>query len=60
MTQVCTACGRVYDDERQWTICPHGPLGFPLADYCPICDTLKSRHGPCQHQQLVEDTLLEK
>ena len=47
----CSGCGRVYDDAAQWTICPHGPLGFRHDEYCPRCDTLKSVHGPCPHQR---------
>lgn len=51
MVNTCTVCKRNYDDEKQWTICPHGPLDRPLRDYCPRCDTLASVHGPCCHQQ---------
>ena len=47
----CERCGRGYNDEHQWTICPHSPLGFGVNDYCPRCDTLKTVHGPCRHQQ---------
>lgn len=50
----CDKCGRRYDDAQQWTICPHGPLEFPIDDYCPKCDTLKSIHGMCQHQEEAE------
>jgi DnaJ-class molecular chaperone len=47
----CETCYREYDDEEQWTTCPHGPLGFGVSDYCLKCDTLKTVHGPCRHQQ---------
>lgn len=30
----CPNCGRNYDDEHCWTICPHGPLWAPLDSYC--------------------------
>ncbi len=50
----CEQCGRGYDDVNRWTICPHSPLGFPIDDLCPKCDTLKSVHGPCRHQQEKE------
>jgi hypothetical protein len=50
MTIKCNLCGRFYDDACRWTICPHGPLGFPHDDYCPRCDTLKTVHGLCRHQ----------
>jgi len=46
----CIRCGRNYDDENCWTLCPHGPLEYHLDDYCYKCDTLKSIHGPCKHQ----------
>jgi len=47
----CSICGRYYDDARCWTICPHGPLEFPLGSYCPRCDTVVEIHGKCEHQQ---------
>lgn len=50
----CDKCGRVYDDATRWTICPHSPLGYPVDDLCPRCDTLKSVHGPCPHQLAKE------
>lgn len=59
MNVVCDNCRRLYDDENRWTICPHGPLGFPPDDYCPNCDTLKSIHGPCIHQQSRENAVQE-
>ena len=49
----CDKCERLYDDAEQWTICPHGPLGYPHDSYCRKCDTIKEVHGLCQHQ--VED-----
>jgi hypothetical protein len=51
MTVQCDKCGRFYDDAECWTLCPHGPLAFPLNDYCYKCDTLRSIHGRCRHQQ---------
>lgn len=50
MRVTCNKCGRGYDDAEQWTICPHSPLGMPIDDLCPKCDTLRSVHGPCTHQ----------
>jgi hypothetical protein len=50
MLVTCNTCRRVYDDAQSWTICPHGPIGFALTDYCPKCDTLRSVQGPCRHQ----------
>jgi hypothetical protein len=50
----CMTCTRTYDDEHCWTICPHSPLGHPVDDLCPICDTLRSVHGPCVHQQAAD------
>lgn len=50
MYRKCETCGRGYDDEVQNTICPHPPLGFGAASYCPKCDTLKEVHGACGHQ----------
>lgn len=52
----CEKCERLYDDEGQWTICPHGPIEFPVDDYCPRCDTLKSVHGSCVHQDIAVET----
>lgn len=26
MLRRCESCKRVYDDARQWTVCPHRPL----------------------------------
>lgn len=49
----CMKCNRSYDDSNQWTICPHSPLGQPIDDYCPKCDTLRSIHGPCKHQYIM-------
>ena len=46
----CQDCNRIYDDATRWTICPHSPLGMPINDLCPVCDTLQSIHGPCKHQ----------
>lgn len=51
MRTLCPKCNRTYDDAEQWTICPHTPLGYPVFDLCPRCDTLESVHGPCIHQQ---------
>lgn len=32
-------CGRVYDDTKSWTICPHNPLDVAAdAVYCRRCD----------------------
>lgn len=53
----CEKCGRNYDDAKCWTICPHGPLWAGLSDYCPRCDTVKSLHGPCPHQQRKEHAM---
>lgn len=50
MQVVCPKCNRVYDDANRWTMCPHTPLECAVDDLCPECDTLKSVHGPCQHQ----------
>lgn len=50
MMQFCEKCKRFYDDAQRWTICPHSPLGRPVNDLCPKCDTLRSVHGPCEHQ----------
>lgn len=44
MYTYCEKCRRGYDDAGQWTICPHSPLGGPIDDLCPKCDTLYSRH----------------
>ena len=30
----CEKCYSFYNDENQWTICPHGPLWAPLNAYC--------------------------
>lgn len=51
MWQVCVECKRQYNDESCWTICPHGPLYEPLCDYCPYCDIVVSRYGPCRHMK---------
>jgi hypothetical protein len=51
MIVLCLKCGRYYDDAVCWTICPHGPLEHGLDEYCPKCDTIISRHGPCVHQK---------
>lgn len=59
MIIVCERCGRYYDDSVRWTICPHGPLGFSPEDYCPKCDTLKSVHGSCEHQQEGTFTIID-
>jgi hypothetical protein len=56
----CDKCNRWNDDTARWTICPHSPLGHPTDDLCPKCDTLRSRHGPCQHQQPKKETILIK
>ncbi len=53
MNVQCDSCRRVYDDAERWTICPHSPLGGPIDDLCPQCDTLASRQGPCHHQVLL-------
>jgi hypothetical protein len=50
MWVTCETCHREYDDAKCWTICPHGPIEWPLTDYCPKCDTVKSLHGLCRHQ----------
>jgi len=48
MMVLCSSgCRRYYDDEQQWTICPHGPLwGSPDA-YCAQHDLVNCtfRHG---------------
>ena len=51
MIVTCSDCNRTYDDVDRWTLCPHGPLGFPLDDYCPKCDTVKTIFGQCPHQE---------
>ena len=47
MTQLCEECGRWYDDEHQWTICPHNPLsaGPNPEDFCRRHDM----YGPCPY-----------
>lgn len=55
MRTVCPICKFMYDDETCWTICPHGPIAFPLEDYCRKCDTLKSVQGMCLHQKREEE-----
>lgn len=39
------ACGRMYDDAKQWTICPHNPLDVAAepAAFCWRCDL----RAPC-------------
>lgn len=54
MITQCHLCHRYYDDEHSWTICPHGPLEWPIGSYCPICDTITFLHGPCRHKQAQE------
>lgn len=34
----CSICIGYHDDERQWTLCPHGPLWAPLEAYCRAHD----------------------
>ena len=53
MHVICDRCMIGYDDAVRWTICPHSPLGSPVGDLCPKCDTLKTIHGPCVHQGAV-------
>lgn len=45
MRQTCDHCGRRYDDEYHWTLCPHNPLeaGPEPGDYCRRHDLF----GPC-------------
>lgn len=45
MIQICEMCGKRYDDEFQWTLCPHNPLeaGPKPEDYCKRHDFF----GPC-------------
>jgi hypothetical protein len=57
MLQSCIECDQRYDDAKQWTICPHGPLEFGSQEYCPKCDTLISIHGQCVHQVEMGRTL---
>jgi hypothetical protein len=35
MTVFCEACGKRYDDESRWTICPHNSLN--VANNTPYC-----------------------
>lgn len=39
MTVTCALCGRLYNDEHRWTICPHNSLDV-MADtmLCHHCD----------------------
>lgn len=32
MIVVCQECNRIYDDAKQWTICPHSPLYTSVDD----------------------------
>jgi len=56
----CDQCGKQYDDEHQWTLCPHAPLDLPpFGYYCPKCDIRRDVHGPCRHL-LAEDRESER
>ena len=53
----CDNCKRTYDDASRWTICPHGPLGYPPDAYCPKCDIVKGGpHPPCEHLEPDNET----
>ena len=59
----CPGCGRAYNDERQWTICPHAPIGAGLNDYCLKHDLSRWlqpeewRANGCPHkEEKVEET----
>jgi hypothetical protein len=43
-------CGRVYDDAKQWTICPHNPLeAGSSSGYCGVHDFF----WPCPVCQVI-------
>jgi hypothetical protein len=51
MTVQCPDCKSVYDDEHQWTICPHGPLWAGVDAYCKRhdlvnCPLCRMEKGP--------------
>lgn len=46
MRHRCFDCGRIYEDIDQWTICPHGPLGFAPSAYDPDTDTIRGFNHP--------------
>lgn len=46
MRRWCGACGRLYDDVDQWTICPHGPLWAASSAYDPDTDTIRGFNHP--------------
>ena len=60
MSAHCEKCGRWYDDEFQWTICPHNPIeaGPRPEDYCwrhdffgpcPICNRKEEKEDARGH-----------
>lgn len=55
MTRLCETCGRYFDDEQSWTLCPHGPLWAPLNAYCREHDLVNCKlHGePHEYAQLA-------
>jgi len=46
--RVCADCGRRYDDEYRWTICPHLPLEAGPKPFHPETNP----HGYCQEHDL--------
>lgn len=52
MRQICDTCGRRYDDERQWTICPHNPIEAGVnSGYCRRHDILGSTCYICEAEK---------
>jgi hypothetical protein len=68
----CEKCGKPYDDEFYWTICPHNPItmGHRPEDYCrrhdlagpcPVCDPSvpKSEQHPLT-QAVIDSNRLQE
>lgn len=57
MIVTCEQCGRRFDDEHRWTICPHNPLEAGHdSGYCRRHDLFT----PCACCEAMIDSALEK
>lgn len=58
MRTLCPRCDHIYDDEYQWTICPHNPLvtSHEEGAYCRQHDYFH----PCKVCKILEEMKKEK
>jgi hypothetical protein len=56
MIVCCIKCGRCYDIEDRWTICPHAPLWTSPHDYCPKHDLVNCPICKEEHERQISRT----